>query len=228
VLTEGRARGERHGSAKLTEAAVREIRALVASGCRRCVVAARFGVSVRTVSFIVTRDTWGWVEDAPADVRGLTEREVARFWSKVDVRGPTDCWPWTAGQTRDGYGRFRREGGSPVCQPAHRVAWEARHGPIPEGLGVCHSCYNRPCVNPLHLYLATTAERNADLAFEGRFRRGQGCWQAKLKEEQVLDIRRRAAAGDSAAALGRAFGVASATVRKVVCRRNWAWLEGGD
>ncbi len=187
-------------------------------------VAPRFGVSVRTVSFIVNRDTWGWVQDAPAEARMPSEKELARFWPKVDVRGPTECWPWTAALTTDGYGRFRREGGSPVCH-AHRVAWEATHGEIPEGVCVWHSCYNKPCVNPLHLYLATRAEHNADMALEGRFRCGEGCWQAKLKEEQVLQIRRRVAAGESQAALGRGFGVASATVAKIVDRRNWAWLE---
>ena len=154
----------------------------------------------------------------------LTERERARFRPKVDVRGATDCWPWTAGQTADGYGRFRREGGGAVCV-AHRVAWEATRGDVSGGLCVWHGCVNRLCVNPLHLYLATRAEHNGDMACEGRFRRGQGCWQAKLKEEQVLEIRARVAGGESPTAVGRAFGVGAPAVRKIVHRINWAWLE---
>lgn len=30
---------------------------------------------------------------------------LERFWTKVDVRGPDECWPWLAAIT-DGYGRF--------------------------------------------------------------------------------------------------------------------------
>lgn len=56
-------RGEQHGMAKLTEAQVREIRALGAAGCKKKDVtgrelARRFGVSVSTISVILTGKKW--------------------------------------------------------------------------------------------------------------------------------------------------------------------------
>src|SRR5215203_4992149 len=30
-----------------------------------------------------------------------------RFWSKVDRRGPHDCWPWLGALLRHGYGQVR-------------------------------------------------------------------------------------------------------------------------
>ena len=36
----------------------------------------------------------------------LTESDIARFWSKVDNRGPDDCWFWMAGCGDSGYGQF--------------------------------------------------------------------------------------------------------------------------
>jgi len=37
----------------------------------------------------------------------MTESDVARFWSKVDKRGPDDCWEWNAHKYPNGYGLFR-------------------------------------------------------------------------------------------------------------------------
>jgi hypothetical protein len=77
-----------------------------------------------------------------------------RFWSKVDMCGPNECWPWTgAGWSakggRSGHIRIYVEG-APRNTAASRVAWELAHGPIPSGLFVCHHCDNPPCVNPAH------------------------------------------------------------------------------
>ena len=67
----------------------------------------------------------------------------AVFWDYVDRReGPGACWPWTGNIRPNGYGRFGRHG------YAHRLSWVLAHGPIPDGLFVCHHCDNPPCVNP--------------------------------------------------------------------------------
>lgn len=83
-----------------------------------------------------------------------------RFWSKVDRRGPDECWPWTAGQNGYGYGYFNvdvtRAGHR--CAAAHRVAYELLIGPIPDGLTLDHLCLNKLCVNPAHLEPVTLAE----------------------------------------------------------------------
>lgn len=44
----------------------------------------------------------------------------------------------------------------------HRLAWTAKHGPIPDGMVICHRCNVRRCVNPDHLALGTCADNNAD------------------------------------------------------------------
>lgn len=81
---------------------------------------------------------------------------VERFWAKVDRRGPTDCWEWTAYRVI-GYGQIN--GGRAVgLLYAHRVSYELANGPIPAGLEIDHLCRNRGCVNPAHLEAVTHYE----------------------------------------------------------------------
>lgn len=76
-----------------------------------------------------------------------------RFWAKVDK---TDgCWNWTAGNNGNGYGLFWLDG---RMQSAHRVAWFAIVGAIPDDMQLDHLCRNRACVNPDHLEPVTQRE----------------------------------------------------------------------
>ena len=92
---------------------------------------------------------------------------IDRFWAMVDdSRGDHACWPWT-GHTNpvSGYGLVSTKGRMRV---AHRLSWEIRHGAIPRGLVVCHSCDNPPCVNPGHLWLGTRGDNHRDAINKGR------------------------------------------------------------
>jgi hypothetical protein len=153
-----------------------------------------------------------------------------RFWAKVDVRGPDDCWLWTGSTLKSGYGMLtvRRKG-----LLAHRVSWELHHGPIPVGEGyhgicVLHDCDVRNCVNPGHLFLGTHLDNMDDMRAKGRNRqpRGESTAQAKLTEPKVLEIRRLYASGGyTQTELGDDFGVTQAAISAIVTRKNWPWLR---
>lgn len=98
--------------------------------------------------------------------RKITISDHERFWQRVVVRGPDECWPYTGGITGRGYGAFMvgsRTDGTRKQIPAHRFAYEDTIGPIPDGHEVDHECHNedetcnageaclhRRCCNPAH------------------------------------------------------------------------------
>lgn len=77
-----------------------------------------------------------------------------RFVKKIDASAG-DCWLWVAQIDGCGYGRFQ-EGGKPIS--AHRYAYEALVGQIPDGLTIDHLCRVRHCVNPEHMEAVTRRE----------------------------------------------------------------------
>lgn len=149
-----------------------------------------------------------------------------RFWSKVDKSG--ECWIWT-GARLGKYGETSDERGVLL---AHRASWELHFGPIPEGMWVLHNCPsgdNPLCVNPAHLWLGTALDNNLDAIRKGRPNPGNPKIvgelnpTARLTENDVREIRRRAQAGESQRSLAREYGVAS--VNALVHRRQWKHVK---
>lgn len=95
----------------------------------------------------------------PAKTLGMPIEE--RFNLYVDKSG--DCWNWTGGKLRAGYGSFfvSRED---WCSRAHRFAFKVANGPIPDGAEVDHICRNRACVRPSHLRLTTRKQNMENVA----------------------------------------------------------------
>lgn len=87
-----------------------------------------------------------------------------RFHEKYAVDATTGCWNWT-GYLYHGYGIIS-VGRKPT--KAHRFSYMLHIGSIPDGMIICHTCDNRSCVNPSHLYAGTYADNNRDISERGR------------------------------------------------------------
>lgn len=116
--------------------------------------------------------------------RAFNGVQKSRFWSRVKVSGEDECWEWTKGKDKDGYGRF---GVLRKKRRSHVLSLElslGRH--IRAGMVVDHLCKNTSCVNPKHLEEVTSLENlmrgdNATgIALRtGRCRNGHDDWGRK-------------------------------------------------
>ena len=134
----------------------------------------------------------------------------SKFWNKGNKKTETDCWEWTAGLDKDGYGSFR--GGKP-----HRVSFEIYHKrKILTGMCILHNCDNRRCVNPNHLREGTHKENMEDKLKRSR------C-SSKLTKEQVIQIRNYKGI-KAYKEIAEEFGITDDTVYLVMNKKTWAHI----
>jgi len=136
-----------------------------------------------------------------------------KFLSYIESQGD-GCWNWTGHIHHSGYGMYRSDG-------AHRFSYEKDKGQIPDGLWVLHTCDNRKCVNPAHLFLGTVQDNVDDMHAKGRARKatGEACGNVRLTAAQVIAIRED---NRIHAEIAKDYAVALSTVSAIKTKRNWA------
>jgi len=151
----------------------------------------------------------------------ITDKMKERFWSKVDVRGPDECWPWTAGLS-EGYGAFaiNLADGRWVVYRAHAISLAIAGKDRPGDACACHTCDNRWCVNPDHLWWGTPADNLRDMRAKGRGRKqdGEANPAAKLTAAIVAEIRSSPLRNRD---LVKLLGIGSDTISRVRSRKIW-------
>lgn len=159
--------------------------------------------------------------------------DILLSWIEFDTNG--GCWLWRAPNVSHGYGAYWDGKRS---RRAHRASYEMVKGPIAPGMVLLHRCDVPACVNPDHLAVGTQADNIADALRKGRRARkpererrvakakppghglGTGRANAKLTEEQVLDIR---SSDESSRRLANRLSVSPSLIRQI--RRGEAWAS---
>lgn len=160
---------------------------------------------------------------------------LVRYFSFIEVRGPSDCWFWTGASDRDGpgtgHGSFNP--GKADTGRSHRIAYQLFKGPTPKHLDVCHSCDQPKCCNPAHLWLGTRGDNNRDARRKGRSRtipparhlraKGERVHTAKLTPEKALEI---FSSKETSPVLAARFGVSDNTIRAIKAGVSWSHVTG--
>jgi hypothetical protein len=161
-----------------------------------------------------------------------------RLATKSIPAGDGGCIEWQGHRSPSGYGVMGFLG---KVHRAHRVSYTVNVGPIPDGMCVCHSCDNRACVNPAHLFLGTHAENMADMASKKRSNnsaavasrlmsekrpRGERHGMSKYNDETILSIRRLRHDGWKLKEIAARFDMPWQTVQGICVGHLWAHLPG--
>jgi transposase len=188
---------------KTTSKNIREMKAMRSEGYTYKAIAQRLDFSLAWVHYLLTKSS-----------PKLPEQ---RFWEKVNRIGDGECWEWLGYVGTDGYGQFNFRG---KIERAHRVSYILTINKIEDGKYILHTCDNRKCVNPSHLYQGTAKDNVRDMmnrnksAPQFRFR--------KLTKEQVLSIRKEYSTGlTSYPKLARKYDVSISTISDIVNRKIW-------
>lgn len=144
-----------------------------------------------------------------------------RFYEKLTKTA--GCWEWSGYRDKHGYGVIG-VGTSPP-KIASRVSYEIHIGEIPAGMFVCHSCDNRACVNPAHLFLGSHGDNMRDMANKFRGSRGESHHKAKLTNLEVVSIKRLWASGASKVSLAKRFNVSLGAVSNVLSGISWKHID---
>lgn len=125
----------------------------------------------------------------------------------VEDRGyHTPCLIWRGNKDHKGYAMVNVNG---TTAKQHRINYEAKYGPIPDGLQIDHLCRQRDCCNPDHLEPVTPAENS---------RRGLS---TKLTVDDVRGIRKLLREGLGHTEIGRRFGVTAGAIYRIAKGTGW-------
>jgi hypothetical protein len=171
-------------------------------------------------------DSWAEDDRAETEWRQWRVEQAPKFWAKVQIGAPDECWNWQGG-TSEGYGQTCFSG---LTERAHRVAYEFAVGPIPPGLFILHSCDNRRCCNPRHLEPGSHEQNMWQAHERGRFhlpRKNQ-----KLTDADALNIRKTFAESNPALIgsgalkkeLAAQYNVTASTINAVIQRKTFAHI----
>lgn len=115
----------------------------------------------------------------------LDPRLSMKFWDRVSAEPNSGCWLWIGAVNNNAphavpakwWLKLKREADTnrelaktlnKLCEPAHRLAYQALVGPIPAALQALHRCNVSLCVNPRHLVFVTGPHLRRILASRSR------------------------------------------------------------
>ena len=157
----------------------------------------------------------------------LDEHE-AKYGHLAPDKQPCLVWPFCLSSSGYASIGFRKKSGR-----VSRSAYEFTGRVLLPGYHACHSCDNRACINPAHLFAGTQTDNMRDCANKGRLWmqnhperlcRGSRHGRSKLTEAQVSQILKLARSGRSQTSIAKQYGISQPNVSLIFARKGWVHL----
>lgn len=136
------------------------------------------------------------------------------------IRNPRDeCMLWPLAVDALGYGVVHDP--ETRAQRAHRAVCIRAHGPpLAPGMHARHRCDNPRCYNPRHLEWGSAGDNIADSLKRGRRKTGENHPNAKLSNQDIIDIR---LSNERPYTLAAKYGVSYRAIRYIKVGRYRKW-----
>jgi hypothetical protein len=152
-----------------------------------------------------------------------------KFWARVKRGRANECWPWLGYVHPEGYGQTHWGNRKAF---AHRIAAmitglvKSPTAPRSTNRGrtiVLHTCDNKLCCNPRHLFIGTLRQNIHDCINKGRSRYacGEQHRLALFTATQVRAIRAQHKQGVSQRQLMRQYNAAQSVISRLVNRHSY-------
>lgn len=156
----------------------------------------------------------------------FNDKLMKRIWDNIDKT--ETCWLSKYAIDKKGYTHIGIDNKIYKIYKFHRVMlfWsdqskttEFNDGKNWQG---CHTCPNKHCVNPAHLYWGTPQDNSNDSIKFGTQVFGERCPRAKLTEIQVKEIRAKYPNGNiTQRQLSIEYGVNTSAINNILNGRRW-------
>lgn len=156
---------------------------------------------------------------------------LTKLHDRTKINQETGCFELQGTPDSSGYGVIKFKG---QRSRAHRLVKSQLEGRVLSKMElVCHSCDNRLCWNPDHLWIGTHAENSADMKRKGRGtvgrstsswapdRKGDSNPFAKLQSNDVAEIKAKLLIGQPISALAKEYQVHYMTITQIAKGKTW-------
>lgn len=148
--------------------------------------------------------------------------KIETFLDMLEER-PSGCIDYIGKLTNSGYGSIRINGKS---KGTHVASYEYHIGPVPKGICVLHTCDNKICCNPKHLFLGTRLDNVTDMWNKGRNAKVIGKkWGFSLTEDDVRNIRKQLAAGEIQIDIAERYKVSQVLISQIKLGKKWSHVQ---
>lgn len=147
-----------------------------------------------------------------------------RLMAKRKIDPETGCWEWVGCFGAYGYGSISVSHAS--TSPHRLITYLYLGMPLDSPAFVCHTCDNRACFNPEHLYIGDAKTNAHDRKERGRSNQvcGEKHGRSKLTEAQVKGIILLLNEGHSHTKLSVMFGVSRPAISLISLNETWKHL----